>query len=341
MCMKNLFFGLGIAVLLLSSCVTAKKYDEQTALAHKYWTEKKDCEETLTKTEANLEKSSSDLAKLKEEKTSLLNDLATISKSKENLSKLADEERMLKEKTNKEYESYMQSSSAKQEKLTQALADKERELNKRETDLLNAQKNLEDREAMLVEIKKEIFDKELAVQEKTKRIEELESKLNAQSEAMSALKNSIKKALKDFTSDELTVEEKEGKIYVSLSEKLLFKPGSFTLDQAGESAIAKLAVVLEKQNDVDIIVEGHTDSDAYSGSGALQDNLDLSTKRATTVARVLIKNKVPKEKIVASGRGDSKPVAENTSKEGKAKNRRTEIILSPNIEKLLELIQSK
>ena len=341
MFMKNLLFGLSITVLLLSSCVTAKKYDEQTALAHKYWLENKDCTEKLSETETNLAKTSSDLDVLKAEKTALLNDLATISKSKENLSKLAEEERMLKEKTSNEFEKFQQTASAKQENLIQELAAKERELNKRETDLRNAQKNLEDREATLKDIKKEILDKEVAVQEKTKRIEELESKLNAQSEAMNTLKNSIKKALKDFTSEELTVEEKEGKIYVSLSEKLLFKPGSFTLDQAGESAIAKLAGVLEKQTDVDIVVEGHTDSDAFSGSGVLQDNLDLSTKRATSVARVLIKNKVPKEKIVASGRGDSKPVADNATREGKAKNRRTEIILAPNIEKLLELIQSK
>lgn len=339
--MKKLLSGLTIVVLLLSSCVTQKKYDEQAALAQKYSAEKKDCVETLKTTEANLNKASAELAGSKKDNASLRDDLANLSKSKENLSKLAEEERMLKEKLNKDYENFMQSSSQKQENLTQALADKERQLNKRETDLLKLQNDVEEREKLLKEIKNEILAKELAVQEKTKRIEELESKLNAQSVAMTALRDNIRKALKDFTSEELTVEEKEGKIYVSLSEKLLFKPGSFTLDQAGENAIAKLAVVLEKQSDLDIVVEGHTDSDAYNGSGALQDNLDLSTKRATSVVRVLIKNKVAKDKIVASGRGDSKPVADNTTKEGKSKNRRTEIILAPNLEKLLDLIQSK
>lgn len=339
--MKNLFLGLSFGVFLLSSCVTTKKFDEQAALTSKYLAEKKDCAETLKETKDLLEKSNAEKSSLLTEKTSLLNDLASVSKSKENLSKLAEEERKLKEKTSKEYENYMQSSSQTQEKLTQELAEKERMLNKRESDLYTIQTSLEEREEQLKDIKNEIFAKEEALQKKSKRIEELEASLNAQNEALSSLKNNVKKALKEFTSEELTVEEKDGKIYVSLSEKLLFKPGSFALDQNGESAIAKLAVVLEKQMDVDIVVEGHTDSDPFGGSGALIDNLDLSTKRATSVARVLIKNKVPAEKIVASGRGDSKPVATNETKEGKSKNRRTEIILAPNLEKLLELIQTK
>ena len=339
--MKNLFFGLSFSVFLLSSCVSTKKFDAQSALTRKYLAEKKDCAENLKETETLLAKTSEEKASLTSENTSLKSDLSAVSKSKEKLSKLADEERVLKEKANKNYETYMQSSSATQEKLTEELAEKERLLNKRESDLHSVQKSLDERESQLKEIKDEIFAKEDALQKKSKKIEELEASLNAQNEALSSLKNNVTKALKEFTSEELTVVEKEGKIYVSLSEKLLFKPGSFTLDKNGESAIAKLAVVLEKQEDVDIIVEGHTDSDPFSGSGVLADNLDLSTKRATSVARVLIKNKVPAEKIVASGRGDSKPVASNETKEGKSKNRRTEIILSPNLEKLLELIQTK
>lgn len=339
--MKNLFLGLTLGVFLLSSCVTTKKYEEQASLASKYLAQKKDCAESLKETEESLAKTEAEKENLLKNNSSLRSDLIAVSKSKENLSKLAEEERKLKEKTSQEYESYMQSSSAQQEKLTQELAEKERLLNKRESDLHDIQVSLEEREGQLKEIKDEIFAKEEALQLKSKRIEELETSLNAQNEALTSLKDNVKKALKEFTSEELTVEEKDGKIYVSLSEKLLFKPGSFTLDKNGESAIAKLAVVLEKQEDVDIIVEGHTDSDPFSGSGALADNLDLSTKRATTVARVLLKNKVPAEKIVASGRGDSKPVASNETKEGKAKNRRTEIILAPNLEKLLELIQTK
>lgn len=339
--MKNIFLTLSITVFLLSSCVSTKKFDAQSALSSKYLAEKKDCAENLKETEALLEKTTAEKNSLLGEKNSLTNDLAAVSESKEKLSKQAAEERKLKEQTNKEYEQYMQTSSVKQEKLTQELAEKERTLNKRESDLHNIQVSLEEREAQLKEIKKEIFAKEDALQKKSKRIEELEASLNAQNEALATLKNSVMKALKDFTSEELTVVEKEGKIYVSLSENLLFKSGSYSLDKNGESAIAKLATVLEKQEDVDIIVEGHTDSDQFNGSGAIADNLDLSTKRATSVARVLIKNKVPAAKIVASGRGDSKPVATNETKEGKAKNRRTEIILAPNLEKLLELIQTK
>lgn len=339
--MKNSFFLLSIGIFLLSSCVTTKKFDEQAALTSKYLAQKKDCAETLKETEELLAKTTEEKSNLLSENATLKGDIAAITQTTKQLSKLAAEEKLLKEKTSQEYASYMQSASAKQENLTQALAEKERILNKRESDLYHIQKSLEEREAQLKEIKDEIFAKEDALQKKSIKIEELEANLKAQNEALSALKNNITRALKEFTSEELTVVEKEGKIYVSLSENLLFKSGSYTLDKNGENAIAKLAGVLEKQEDVDIVVEGHTDSDAFNGSGAIADNLDLSTKRATTVARVLIKNKVPAEMIVASGRGDSKPVATNETKEGKSKNRRTEIILAPNLEKLLELIQTK
>ena len=256
------------------------------------------------------------------------------------MSKLAEEEKAQKDKINTAYENYMLSASKKQADLTQSLAEKERTLNKKESDLATLQKSVEDREKELKKANEKMVQKESDLTEKTKRINELESKLNEQANALTALKNNITKALKEFTSDELTVVEKEGKIYVSLSEKLLFKPGSFTLDKNGELALSKLAEVLQKQTDLDIVVEGHTDSDPFLGKGDLLDNLDLSTKRATSVTRVLIANKVAKEKITASGRGATKPIAENTTKEGKAKNRRTEIILAPNLEKLFQLIQS-
>lgn len=338
--MKNVFY-LFFLVLFLSSCVTAKKFDEQTALAQKYLADKKDCKESLALTENLLEENQRKFETLKRENNALTDNVLELKKASESLSKLAEEERSLKEKTNKDYQSYMLSASEKQEKLTQELAEKERILNKREADLHTSKLNLEEREKQLKEIKKDIFEKEATLSLKTKKIAELEAKLSEQANALSNLTSNVSKALKGFTLEELSVTQKEGKVYVSLSEKLLFKPGSFTLDKEGEKAIAKLAEVLKKQTDVDVIVEGHADSDPFGGKGDLVDNLDLSTKRATSVTRVLIKNEVSKEKIVAAGRGDAKPIASNETKEGKAKNRRTEIILSPNLEKLFELIQSK
>lgn len=346
--MKNIFFIALSAAFVTTSCVSTKKYDQQKALVDKYIDEKEDCKETLKSTEALLEETNKELENSKGENESLKENVSNLTKATKSLSQLADEEKQLRQKTNKDYEQHMLSSSKKEETLTQDLADKERLLTNKEAVLTSIQNDLEKREAEVKSIKIEIAKKEedlntlqSNLNEKSIRIEELESKINAQNEAMSSLKTNVTKALKEFTSEDLTVSEKSGKIYVSLSENLLFKSGSFNLDKKGSEAIVKLAEVLAKQKNVDIIVEGHTDADPFKGNGALLDNWDLSVKRATSVVRILEANNVPKDKIVASGRADHIPLTDNSTKEAKAKNRRTEIILSPDLEHLMNLLQTK
>lgn len=346
--MKNIFLLSILVAFMTTSCVTTKKYDQQKALVSKYIDEKEDCKETLKSTEMLLNETTEKLNTRTNENNSLRKDVSNLTKTSKTLSQLAEEEKQLRQKTNKDYEQHMQSSSKKEENLTQDLAEKERLLTNKEAALISIQKDLEKREAELKNIRLELVKKEgnlntlqSNLNEKSIRIEELESKINAQNSAMNSLKNNVTTALKDFTSEDLTVSEKDGKIYVSLSEKLLFKSGSFILDQKGTDAIVKLADVLAKQKNVDIVVEGHTDSDPFKGSGALVDNWDLSVKRATSVVRILERNNVPKHKIVASGRADNIPITENSTKEEKAKNRRTEIILSPDLKNLMDLLQSK
>ena len=125
-----------------------------------------------------------------------------------------------------------------------------------------------------------------------------------------------------------------------MDEKLLFASGSFTLNANGKDAILKLAKVLEENQDIKIMVEGHTDADAYRGSGQLKDNWDLSVKRATTIVRLLEQNsKIDPKRITAAGRSKYVPVDSNETKEGKSKNRRTEIILMPNLDLLNNLVE--
>tara|TARA_B110000908_G_C10239163_1_gene445099 strand:- start:933 stop:1973 length:1041 start_codon:yes stop_codon:yes gene_type:complete len=346
--MKNIIFITLLSAIITTSCVPTKKFDEQTALTNKYLDEKDDCEETLKSTEDLLDETKEQLNNSTNENKTLKRNVSNLEKATKSLSQLADEEKQLRQKTNKAYEKHMLSSSEKEENLTQDLAEKERLLSNKEAVLTSIQNDLEKREGEVKSIKTELAKKETDLnslqsnlKEKSIKIEELESKINAQNNAMSSLKNNITKALKEFTSEDLTVSEKAGKIYVSLSENLLFKSGSFDLDQNGTTAIIKLAEVLAKQKNVDIVVEGHTDSDPFKGNGTLLDNWDLSVKRATSVVRILEKNHVPKEKIVASGRSDNIPLTDNSTKEGKAKNRRTEIILSPDLESLMDLLQAK
>lgn len=171
-------------------------------------------------------------------------------------------------------------------------------------------------------------------------INELQQMINAQNEKVRKLLSSVKDALLGFSSDELTVREKDGKVYVAMSDKLLFQSGSARLDKRGEEALGKLAEVLNKQTDIDVFIEGHTDNKPIN-TVQFKDNWDLSVIRATSVIRILIKNyNVNPLQIQPSGRGEYMPVDDNETAEGRSKNRRTEIIMAPKLDKLFQMLQS-
>ena len=171
-------------------------------------------------------------------------------------------------------------------------------------------------------------------------INELQQMINAQNEKVRKPLSSLKDALLGFSSDELTVREKDGKVYVAMSDKLLFQSGSARLDKRGEEALGKLAEVLNKQTDIDVFIEGHTDNKPIN-TVQFKDNWDLSVIRATSVVRILIKNyNVNPLQIQPSGRGEYMPVDDNETAEGRSKNRRTEIIMAPKLDKLFQMLQS-
>lgn len=177
---------------------------------------------------------------------------------------------------------------------------------------------------------------ELEAREQT--INELQDMINAQNEKVRRLLDSVKEALLGFGSDELSITEKDGKVYVAMSDKLLFESGSARVDKRGKEALAKLAEVLNKQTDVDVYIEGHTDSKPIS-TAQFKDNWDLSVIRATSVVRILTKDYgVNPLQIVPSGRGEFMPVADNAAAEGRSLNRRTEIIMAPRLDKLYRML---
>jgi chemotaxis protein MotB len=149
----------------------------------------------------------------------------------------------------------------------------------------------------------------------------------------------VQDALVNFESDELTVTQKNGMIYIALSDKLLFKSGSATVEKKGKEALGKLAEVLGKNPDIDIIIEGHTDSIAINTT-RFKDNWDLSVIRATSVVRILTEEyKLDPKQFLPSGRGEHFPVSTNKTADGRSKNRRTEIILSPKLDELYKLLE--
>jgi chemotaxis protein MotB len=180
--------------------------------------------------------------------------------------------------------------------------------------------------------------KDLLKQQQT--LQQLQSLLQQQKEKSDQLKNKMAEALKGFNSNELSVYQKDGKVYVSLSENLLFPSGSAVVNPKGVDALAKLAAVLNLNPDVSVNIEGHTDSIPIRGK--YQDNWDLSTARANSIVRILVNNyKVSPQKVTATGHSYFDPIATNSTPEGRAKNRRTEIILTPNLEEMYKLLDQQ
>jgi chemotaxis protein MotB len=176
---------------------------------------------------------------------------------------------------------------------------------------------------------------------RAKRVEELEAILNRKDSTVLALKSKVQAALLGFENNGLTIEQKNGKVYVSLDESLLFKSGSYNVDTKGKEVLQKLSKVLEKNTDINVLVEGHTDNVPLSGSGTIKDNWDLSVMRATSVVKILVESSaVDPVRLTAAGRGDHLPLSDNNTKEGRSSNRRTEIILTPKLDELLEILNA-
>jgi chemotaxis protein MotB len=172
------------------------------------------------------------------------------------------------------------------------------------------------------------------------RLQEMQRILDEKDQAVNELKNRVSNALLGFKSNDLTVNVRNGKVYVSLSEQLLFKSGSTKVDPKGQDALGKLAAALKDQPDVNVLIEGHTDDvPVAKGTLGMKDNWDLSVLRATEIARILSGAGVAPERVTASGHSKYVPVVQNTSAESRQQNRRTEIILTPKLDELFRILE--
>ena len=204
------------------------------------------------------------------------------------------------------------------------------------------QKLLADGSAETARMLKELETSQMALNERSRRVNELEAMLRSREEAINAIRRKVTDALTGFDGKGLSISIKNGNVYVSMDDKLLVRSGSFEIDPNGARAVHDLATVLAQNPDINVMVEGHTDDVPYRPNGQLRDNLDLSAKRATTVVRLLLENKgIAPSRIIAAGRGESLPVASGKTSEARAKNRRTEIILTPKLDELMQLMQEQ
>jgi chemotaxis protein MotB len=325
--MMNRIIFVAVIVSIAGSCVAPKKYKEEQLRTMSLRKENEELMSELNKLKnqkGDLEKSHTEL---KSENERLRQDTAHCGNKLRELQNKYKQLNSLYEDQVDQNKALLSSSTSERQKLLKELDTKQRELFEKEKALDKKQEDINNLTAQL--------------EAREKRVKELEELIAQKDAAVSKLKKNIEDALLGFDKNELSITIKDGKIYVSLSEKLLFQSGSTEVDRKGREALNKLAQVLEKQQDISIMIEGHTDNVPIK-TACIKDNWDLSVLRATSIVRILtIDNKVDVKKVIPSGRGEYMPVASNATKEDRARNRRTEIILSPNLDKIFKILEGK
>ena len=231
------------------------------------------------------------------------------------------------------------------EETEDSLNQKQQKLEQLESSLdllkLNSETALKERIAENEALMEKIAERENELADRMERVAELEGLITGQQKAMRNLKEKLSDALLNFEDKGLTVESRDGKVYVSMENKLLFKSGSWTVGAQGQLAIEELGNVLADNPDISILIEGHTDNVPYGGKGPLKGNWDLSTKRATTIVNQLLENPdILPQNLTAAGRGEYLPIAPNSSREGRAANRRIEVVLSPQLNQIKQIINT-
>jgi chemotaxis protein MotB len=214
------------------------------------------------------------------------------------------------------------------------------ELNKRSEELRKKELALAEKEGQIIASQNKSNKLSGDLVQREKKIKELEDAIRHKDSAVKALNTSIAAALNSYKNLGLSVTEKDGKVYVSLEEKLLFKSGSYNIDEKGKAVLLTVAKALNENPDVTIMIEGHTDNVPFNGKGTLKDNWDLSVMRATTIVKILVdEGKVDPKRILAAGRGEHMPINTDNTSEGRQANRRTEIILTPQLSEILKSLE--
>ncbi|MCK9255028.1 MAG: OmpA family protein [Bacteroidales bacterium] len=338
---KQMFIILAIASVVFS-CVPARQFEDVKALKDKYQEER----DELKKENERLTSSNNELQaqfdKLKGDNNALATDTLIKGNAYRTLTVQYDKINDLYSQLLANQEKLRQGADADAQKAMALLQQTREELQRKEDDLRNLEARLNQERGSLeaLRIQNELKEKELA--EQNAKVQDLQARLDAQDSVMNALRKKVSDALVGFEGDGLTVTQRDGKVYVSLDEKLLFKSGKWDVDTKGVQALKNLAAVLENNQDINIMIEGHTDELAYSGSGNIQDNWDLSAKRATSIVKILLDNSnIDPKRLTAAGRGPYLPVDTAKTTEARAKNRRTEIILTPNLDELYKIMNAK
>ena len=314
------------------SCVPAKKYEELKARQETCRDENaalkalnQDLEEQNNELKASVDAIQKKLIQMQSDLEKRRIDYETMTTNYDNLKETY---RLLTEKDNKQ----STNSKSATDKLMKQLQQTQLDLQAQEDALRALETSLLKKEADLKKLSADLEARE-------KRVKELEAIINKKDAALANLKKKVKEALLGFENNGLTIEQKNGKVYVSLDESLLFASGSYQVGSKGTDVLKKLAKVLETSSDIDVVVEGHTDNVPLKSKGDIEDNWDLSVKRATAVVKIMTKSSnVSPKRLTAAGRGEYLPLDMSNTAEGRKKNRRIEVILTPKLDELFELL---
>jgi chemotaxis protein MotB len=320
-------------ILITSSCIPGKKYSNLQDTSKQFMNERDAFKTDNIGLEMKNKELTAQLASLRKEVDTIQQVISAAQNDRDKA--VQDYNRMSAKYTELQnaQEDLIKGNVKETQKLLSELEEAQANLQKKEDLLRQLGQNLDAKKTSLDELTFEL-------EKRNTRLAELEKILDAQKKMVQDLKTKVSEALLGFENNGLTVSMKNGKVYVSLDEKLLFKSASWDIDANGKTALKKLAGVLEKNPDIQITIEGHTDNVPYNpGNSQLKDNWDLSAKRATSVIRVLLDgSKIDAKRLTASGRSQYLPVDEQNTPDARQKNRRTEIILTPDLTELYNLI---
>jgi chemotaxis protein MotB len=314
--MNKLLLSIFLLSIFSSCIVSKKKYDDLLA-------QKVRMEADLADRSGELDRANADIADLNEKLRELKEDTTNLGIDLRNTSGLLSRLEREHDQLNVNYRNLLSNSGRMN-----------RDLAAQQEQLLAIQENLERTRTLNDSLSNSLAERE-------KKVKELEQVLANKDRAVQDLKNKISNALLNFKENDISVTVRNGKVYVSLAEQLLFGSGSIQIDNKGVTALQQLAKAIKDQKDINIMVEGHTDNVPISKKSAyMNDNWDLSVMRATSITRILTKAGVSPDQITASGRSEYVPLAANSSAESKQKNRRTEIIITPNLDELFKILES-
>lgn len=340
--MKSKFKLHSIVILLsvISACVPARKYEDLQTKFAECEANKKTCEDDLKAKPASDSSARAELklAELQLQKSRMdsIEIHSVHNKTKELYNALSDTyERLLKHNQNEndKYNGDLRDMEKKKLATEAQLDFKEASLNKMKDELNALQTDLKAREAKMLQLQTELVNRE-------SKVKELQQLINDKDAAVKTLKDNLTQALLGYKDAGLEVYTKDGKVYVSLSDQLLFASGSIVVDKKGKEAIIKLASVLNLESEINILVEGHTDDVPMTAGAQIKDNWDLSVLRANSIVRILtVDGKLDPKRIIASGRGQYFPIDPAKTPEARKKNRRTEIILTPKLDQLMKILE--